>query len=109
MKTDVWTKLGLASAATEYSQAVMMDGDNAISLTITVFAGTLAASGVSVWESNDLENWQQRGGVAFANQGVGSAMAISGYSAIASAYIRFKVTAGAAPVVMSLTANTAHL
>ncbi|MBI5850673.1 MAG: hypothetical protein HZB39_06485 [Planctomycetes bacterium] len=108
MQTQIWTALGLSAGAVEFSQPVNMAGSNALSLTITVFSGALAAAGVEVFESNDLENWKSKGST-FASQSVGASMTVSGFGSIASTYVRFKVTAGAAATVMAMTINTAHL
>jgi hypothetical protein len=108
MQTDVWTRLGLAASAVEFSQPVAMGGDNALSLTITVFSGALAAGGVEVFESNDLENWKSKAST-FGSQGVGSNMTVTGFGSIASAYVRFKVTAGGSATVLALGVNTAQL
>jgi hypothetical protein len=108
MQTQIWTALGLAASAVEFSQPVSMSGSNALSLTITVFAGALAAAGVEVFESNDLENWKSKGST-FASQAVGSAMTISGFGSIASAYVRFKATAGGSATVLSMSIKTAFL
>lgn len=108
MQTQVWTALGLAASAVEFSQPVSMAGANALSLTITVFSGALSSAGVEVFESNDLENWKSKGST-FVSQAVGSAMTVSGFGSIASTYVRFKVTAGAAATVLGMTINTAHL
>ncbi len=110
MITQVWSKLGLiAGTGVEFSQAISMGDDNALSMTLTVFAGALGANGIQVWESNDLENWAQKGAVAFASQGVGAAMVTTGYTAISSAYVRFKATGGASATVLSMTINTSKL
>jgi len=108
MQTQIWTALGLAAGAVEFSQPVSMDGANALSLTITVFSGALAAAGVEVFESNDLENWKSKGST-FASQVVGSNMTITGFGSIASAYVRFKVTAGASATVLAMSINAAQL
>lgn len=108
MQTQIWTALGLAASAVEFSQPVSMAGANALSLTITVFSGSLAAAGVEVFESNDLENWKSRGST-FASQAVGSNMTTAGYGNIASAYVRFKVTAGGSATVLAMSINTAQL
>lgn len=108
MQTRIWTALGLAGGAAEFSQPVSMDGANALSLTITVFNGALASAGVEVFESNDLENWKSKGST-FASQAVGSAMTISGFGSIASSFVRFKVTAGGSATVLAMTVNTAQL
>lgn len=108
MQTQIWTALGLAAGAVEFSQPVSMAGANALSLTITVFSGALAAAGVEIFESNDLENWKTKGST-FASQGVGSNMAITGFGSIASAYVRFKVTAGGSATVLAMSINAAQL
>ena len=80
-----------------------------MSLTLTVFSGALAAAGIEVFESNDLENWTKKGSSAFASQGVGAAMTTSGFESIASAYVRFKVTAGGSAMVLAMRINAAQL
>jgi hypothetical protein len=109
MITEVWSRLGVAAAATEFSQAVDMGDDNSLSMTITVFAGALGANGVQVWESNDLENWAPKGSSAFASMAIGSALATTGYTGISSAYVRLKIAGGASASVVSVTLNTAKL
>lgn len=108
MQTQIWTALGLAASAVEFSQPVSMAGANALSLTITVFSGALAGAGVEVFESNDLENWKSKGST-FGSQVVGSNMTITGFGSIASAYVRFKVTAGGSATVLAMSINAAQL
>ena len=107
MQVDVWTSLGLAASATEVSQPVSMKDSNALSLTLVVFSGSLAATGVDIQESNDLENWKSKVTV-FGSQGVGAAMALS-VTGIASAYVRFKANGGAAATTLAMVVNTAKL
>ena len=101
MYTRVASKLALPSGgAPIYSQAVPMSGGNAISVELTVFAG----SGVKVeYEvGNDLENWTTIAQDII--DGGGSGVTV-GYhygdtgATIASAYIRLRYTATTSSVV----------
>ena len=57
MYTQIASKLFVAGASTQVSQAVSMEGYNYVRLEFTVFSGSLAT--FEFEESNDLENWTQ--------------------------------------------------
>lgn len=90
MYTEVASKLALATGAGTfaYSQAVSMNGGNAVQMNCTLY--NLSASGTLkafLQEGNDLENWSDvAGSLVLTGAGYGTLKA----TAIASAYVRVK-------------------
>lgn len=85
-----------------------MGGDNGVSITLVIFAGSVATGGLIIQESNDLENWGIKSTLPAATANVGATVIPAAASAVSSAYIRVKVT-GSSGTVLSLSLNTAKL
>ena len=107
MYTQVANALAVSEAAVDFSQAVSMDGANAV-----VFSGTLLQDDgttltLQLQSSNDLENWED---VASASRD----FTTPGYqrrksSGIAEAYVRLSYTATGGTFVFSAGINTADM
>lgn len=102
MRSNLFERLALASSTlSEVSQAVTMDGANAAQVDVVVFSlsGTSPQVSIQLQESNDLENWRDRGS-ATTISAVGYTLTAA-VTAIATAYVRVKVTAsGTSPVTV---------
>jgi len=88
-----------------------MNGDNALLVSVVVFASTTAnTNAVTVQQSNDLENWATHTVVTdLNNKGVGFWVGAN-VTGIASAYVRVKISAAqSSTAVISLSVNTAKL
>lgn len=112
MYHQLFTRLVLGgSVLSEVSQPVPMDGANAAQLDLVVFTmtGTSPSLSCQLQESNDLENWRDKG-AASAHNAVGYAMPTAA-TAISSGYVRLRVTLTGTPPVCVLSAgvNTAAL
>ena len=113
--TRLFSKLVLSSGGannlSEVSQAVSMNGANAVIADIEVLSlsGTTPNIAVQLQESNDLENWRDKGAATNANA-VGYSV-LPNVTAIASAYVRLKLTlTGASPIaVVAAGVNTANI
>src|SRR5262245_24215434 len=112
MYTDLFDRLALTSPATpfiatEYSQPVSMNGDNAVQFNVVCFVQTATKVDVTVQESNDLQNWKDRTGTGatVSITVVGYTLSASTGAAVAAAYVRLKVvlTGGAAGQVAIVT------
>jgi hypothetical protein len=108
MRTMLFERLGLSTTLSEVSQAVSMDGANSAQVDIVVISlsGSGATVTVQLQESNDLENWKDKGS-GTAPTAVGYTLAAA-VTAISSAYVRVKATAsGTTPIaVVSIGLNT---
>ena len=109
------TKMALATTS-EVTQAVSMQGANAVTVDITVFAGTVSA--LALQGSNDLENWTNLNTSMITSGTIGAGVAcyLPGSStsfagaqlAVSTQYVRLKITSSAATVV-ACGINTALL
>lgn len=113
MYVELFSALGLQGSVTsEVSQAVEMQGANAAQVSAIVFAlsgsGSPAVS-LQLQESNDLENWSDKGSATSATA-VGFKMCTA-VTSIAAAYIRLKITlaGGATTAVVAGGVNTSAL
>jgi hypothetical protein len=111
MYIQVASKLSVVTGVASYSQAVSMDGANAVMFDITVFS-VVASSGtltIQLEESNDLQNWAE---VTSASETFAT---VTGWkrkvaTGIAAAYVRLKfsfTTNG--PYIVGAGINTALL
>lgn len=108
MYTQVATQLVVTTTAAVFSQAVSMEGANAVQVSLTAFNLNSATITVQLQESNDLQNWADVSGASFT---VSSAYyGTNKTTGIASAYVRLKYTiATGGPAVLSAGINTALL
>lgn len=102
MYYEVASKMVVVSG-TAYTQAVSMEGANAVMVEMTNFGG--AAGTATIQEGNDLENWSTTGTGAIPASGYGT---VKG-TAIASRYVRLMIVAGATPVILGAGINTKSL
>jgi hypothetical protein len=112
MYQQLFTRLALTGAnASEVSQPVSLQGANASQFDVVVFSlsGTSPQVACQLQESNDLENWANKGSATNITA-VGYTLAAA-QSSIASGYVRLKVTlTGTSPIcVVSAGLNTAAL
>ena len=112
MRSMVFERLALSSGTlSEVSQAVTMDGANSAQVDVVIFSltGTTPQVAVQLQESNDLENWRDKGSVT--NITLAGYTLLSAVTAIATAYVRVKMTlSGTIPVaVVSAGLNTSLL
>jgi hypothetical protein len=106
MYFEVANRLYIGASGTAYSQAVSMDGANAVQVDFTAFSG---AGTVTVEEGNDLENWSAPSGTPTGTNDYSSAIFRSfKYTSIASRYVRLKYVATSASV-LGAGINTASL
>jgi hypothetical protein len=109
MRSTLFERLALAtSSLSDVSQAVTMDNANAAQFDVVVFAlsGSSPQVSVQLQESNDLENWRDKGSATVISAvGYTLAAAVTG---IATAFVRVKVTlSGTTPIsVVSIGINT---
>lgn len=111
MYTQVASKLDVVTDA-KYSQAVSMEGANAVQMEATVFniKGTSAELTISLQGSNDLQNWDTLG--AFDSTFADIGYATKKLTGIANAYVRLKyeMTTGTSPqAIVGAGINTANL
>ena len=112
MYQQLFTRLALTGAASfEVSQPVSLQGANAVQYDIVVIS--LSGTGTptvtcQLQESNDLENWKDKGSTT-APTAVGYTLAAA-QTALASGYLRLKVTlSGTSPItVVSIGLNTSQ-
>lgn len=110
MYSELASRLAVVSGTDGFSQAVSMDGANAVQIECTLFAKGAGNVTATLQGSNDLENWDSSGitnGVVTL-AGVGYATAQG--TAIAYRFVRLKytqVTSGTA--ILSAGINTAPL
>jgi hypothetical protein len=108
MYTSVTSKAYVPFGTAQYSQAVSMDGANAVNVEATAFAVTGGELTVAVQGSNDLDNWEDVSAAAiiFSGPGADDSGAITG---IGFAYVRLGYSvadSGAAIVAAGIeTAN----
>jgi hypothetical protein len=112
MYQQLFTRLALTgSAASEVSQPVSMQNANASQFDVVVISlsGTSPSIACQLQESNDLENWVNKGSATNLSS-VGYTLATA-QTGIASGYVRLKVTlSGTGPIcVIGAGLNTAAL
>jgi len=112
MYQQLFTRLGLTGSGTyEVSQPVSMQGANAAQVDVVVIslAGTSPTVTLQLQESNDLENWKDKGSSSGALSATGYTL-VAAVTAISSGYVRVKATAGGtSPVaVLSVGLNTSQ-
>lgn len=115
MYQQLFTRLALSgSGASEVSVPVSMQGANAAQVDYVVMsiAGTSTPTiSLQLQESNDLENWTNKGSAVTPVTATGYALAAA-VTGISAAFIRLRVsiTAGTSPVfVVAASLNTSKL
>ncbi|MBK9387360.1 MAG: hypothetical protein IPN34_21305 [Planctomycetes bacterium] len=111
MHHSVAERLVVASSGTQYSEAVSMEGANAVYYDLVVYnIGTLASVKSRIQESDDLDNWYEVADSA------DNTVFVAGYSAkrvtsITSAYVRLRFTGGSGSgnAILGAGINTASL
>lgn len=106
MRSMLFERLALSgSILSEVSQAVSMDGANAaqVDFVVVSLSGTTPTVTGQLQESNDLENWRDKGGTtALSAVGYSLGTAVTG---IAAAYVRLKFTAGGTTPIAVVSAG----
>ncbi len=113
MYQQLFTRLALTGAnASEVSQPVPLQGANGSQFDVVVFSlsGTSPQVACQLQESNDLENWSNKGSATNLTA-VGFTLQAAAQTGIAAGYVRLKVTlTGTSPIcVVSAGLNTAAL
>lgn len=107
MSYKVFGQLSLAGSASETSQAMSLDGGNACQLSMVIsYIASSSAPTVVVQISNDGENWYDKATVTWPStaNAVGSYVQASPTTGLGAAFMRVKVTAGAA-IILAIVAN----
>lgn len=112
MYQQLFTRLALnTTTLSEVSQPVSMQGANAAQFDIVVISlsGTSPVVTCQLQESNDLENWTNKGS-ATAPSAVGYTLAAA-QTSLSAGYVRLKITlSGTSPIcVVSVGINTASV
>lgn len=113
MYQQLFTRLALSGTTlSEVSQPISMQGANGAQLDVVVISmsGTSPVLTCQLQESNDLENWKDKGTATPTLTAVGYTL-FSAVTGISSGYVRLKVTlTGTSPIcVASAGLNTAAL
>lgn len=96
MYQQLFTRLALSSSTTsEVSLPVAMQGANAAQIDVVILslAGTSPTVTLQLQESNDLENWTNKGSSSGTLNATGYTL-VAAVTAISSGYVRVKATAG---------------
>jgi hypothetical protein len=113
MRTEVAKRLYVGESDVLYSQAVSMQGGNAVFVEVTVFnQGSADNVTVTPQLGNDLENWEDNGGVSpLVAQVTGVDYDTVQVTGIAAQYVRLKYTRTTADAVAVVAAglNVANL
>lgn len=114
MYQQLFTRLALSGIGTyEVSQPVAMQGANAAQLDLVIFtlSGSTPTVTLQLQESNDLENWTNKGSSSGALNTTGYSL-VAAVTGIAAGYVRVKATLSAASgtplTVLSVGLNTSQ-
>lgn len=109
MYTQVASKQVVVFGTVEFSQAVSMEGGNAVQFEVTCFAKGTGDLSVQLQGSNDLQNWDDFG-TAVACDAVGYFSNAAAIDAIAYQYVRLEYTqATAGTGIVAAGINVANL
>jgi hypothetical protein len=94
MYQQVASKLYVQVGHDQFSQAVSMDGANAVMFEVTAISSSGASPllTVQLQESNDLQNWEDVSGAQVANLSAPGYDSDSTAADVAAAYVRLKYT-----------------
>ena len=91
MHTQVASRLVVTSSAKQYTQAVSMDGGNAIYVDVTAFTVTGGTVRITVQEGNDLDNWTTLTGTGSTLDLTAAGYGTLTRTAIAAQYVRLQI------------------
>ena len=104
----VLDQLQLAISEVGYSQAIEMGDNNALSVSVTLIVGS-AVPAVTVEGSNDLSNWSVGSIGGSVTVTAAPSFVAGNFTAIACRYVRVKVAAGTAAILVSVNVNPQQL
>lgn len=111
MYHELASKLFISASGSEVTQAVNMEGYNAVCIEVTLFTASVLT--ITLWCSNDGANRSQvTGSATVPSSGTGPTYSLiphSTYTQVAARWVRVKVATNATAAVVALGINCANI